>query len=121
MRMTQVVGLLQSVCQHERFVAEDVDGLAFGHHSAFIQHNHSGTEHGNELQIVRGDDLRDRKCAQDGSQFAPRARIEIAGRLIERENLGIASEQARQTDATLLPAAEAVRRSILKSTQADAG
>ena len=108
------MGLLQAMGEHQLLVGEQRDGGAFGHQLAFIENDHAGAEVHDQLQVVGGDDFGAGQGLQQGFEFAPATRVEVAGRFIQHEHRRFAGEHARQADAAFLAVAEPVRFALLK-------
>ena len=82
---------------------------AVGLNAAAIEHDNAAGQVEDQFQIVTGDELRRRAIAKDVDQSAPRPRIEIAGRLVQRQQIGLAGQNPGQRDAPTFAEAELVR------------
>jgi hypothetical protein len=98
----------QTVRQHERLVVQDLQGWPISHDHAAIQDDHARTQLDYPFQVVGCDELGRRDPLQELLEFTPAARIQIAGRLVEHQDVGLAGEDASQACAPFFPVAQVV-------------
>ena len=78
---------LQSVRLQKRLVAQELPRRAVGGQCAVGDQKHAAARFQHQIQIVRGDELRLRPCAQDADQGAAVARVERGGRLVHEKRI----------------------------------
>lgn len=115
MRMPEDMGTLETVGEHQGFIVENVVGGPLGDNRAKVKDDHARTRLDYQLQVVGGDDLGDGQADKQGLEFAPAARVEVAGGLVKGEYAGVAGQEASQAHAAFLPLAQVVRVAILEA------
>src|ERR1019366_6566105 len=84
----QSIRNLQPVSLHQSSIAEHSFSGAFRDESALIEHGHPLARVEDQVQIVRRNNLGDRKFTEEANQLTPATRIEEHRRLVEQQNLG---------------------------------
>ncbi len=123
MRVVRVVvkqdmRLLQTVSEHQRFVAEQVAGCGIGNQNATVKDDGTRTEFDDHLQIVSGNELGGRNLPEQRLEFTPPARVEVAGWFVEDEHRGVAGQHSSKTDAAFLTVAQMVGGAMAEVRQA---
>src|SRR3546814_2397567 len=70
-----------------------------------------------QVAFVADDDKLARIASQEAFQPHRRLQVEVVGRLVEQQQVGVREEQRRKRDAHLPPAREAVERLCLRSEE----
>ena len=98
-RSPQSPGHFQTVAIHDRGVRKHTINRTVRLKFARVQNQHALAQIQNEIQIVRGDDLRARKLAKNLQQLPACSRIQVAGRFIQDQQGRLTGEYARQANA----------------------